>query len=65
MRNCVKCGGCMVREYIRDYWVPCLVRRCLNCGAMIDRIIALNRRRRLPVKGWVDRERFMEGEEYR
>lgn len=50
--TCIKCQGLMVFVKLFDYFDSCLVCRCINCGAVIDKTIAENRRRLRPVKSF-------------
>lgn len=48
--RCPRCGGLMVAEPCTDFWDDAenlAVRRCVQCGEVIDPIILLNRRRTL------------------
>ncbi len=42
--TCRKCQGFMVQEYRADFTPESNVWRCINCGLMIDPLIAQNRR---------------------
>ena len=47
--QCARCAGLSVPEIICEGGTRVLALRCLHCGDVIDRVIALNRqRRRLP-----------------
>ena len=47
---CTRCAGLRVPEIICEGGTRVLAFRCLHCGDIIDRVIALNRRRRrLPI----------------
>lgn len=48
--ECVKCQGLMVFVKLFDFFDTCHVLRCINCGAVIDKTIAENRRRLRPVE---------------
>lgn len=50
--KCVKCHGLMYVERFYDYFSSCAAWHCINCGAIIDRTIAMNRRRLFPVREW-------------
>ena len=46
---CVRCGGLLVAEPGTNFWddagnLP--VRRCVQCGALVDQVILQNRQRR-------------------
>lgn len=46
--RCPRCSGLMVAELCTDFWDDAenvAVRRCVQCGEVIDPIILLNRRR--------------------
>jgi len=46
--RCPRCGGLMVAELCTDFWDDAenlAVRRCVQCGEIIDPTILLNRRR--------------------
>jgi hypothetical protein len=46
--RCPRCGGLMVAEPCTDFWADAenvAMRRCVQCGEVIDPIILLNRRR--------------------
>ncbi|ALA58645.1 hypothetical protein [Nitrospira moscoviensis] len=42
--NCPRCQGLLLRQTFSDFFRVFHAWRCFNCGAMIDRIIAANRR---------------------
>lgn len=42
--TCHKCHGLMVQEYRADFTPEANVWRCINCGQMVDPLIAANRR---------------------
>lgn len=47
--KCVRCGGLLVAEPCTDFWDEAgnlAVRRCVQCGALVDRVILQNRQRR-------------------
>lgn len=48
--TCPKCHGLMVFTKFYDFFDSCHAWRCLNCGAIIDKAIAENRRRMRPVE---------------
>ena len=46
---CVRCGGLLVADLCTDFWDDgknLAVRRCVQCGALIDQVILQNRQRR-------------------
>lgn len=50
--RCLRCGGLMVAEPCTDFWdntENLAVRRCVQCGEVIDPVIMQNRQRQLPV----------------
>lgn len=40
--ECRKCRGLMVQEWLPDFFEETPAWRCLNCGAMLDRMILRN-----------------------
>ena len=46
---CPKCHGLLLLERFSDFFLVFYAWRCVNCGAIIDKTIAANRRRLLPV----------------
>lgn len=42
--TCLKCGGLMAREPVRDLFDPCVLWRCIHCGLMLDWLTLRNRR---------------------
>ena len=47
--RCTRCGGLMVREKFEDFVLGSgddgfWGRRCINCGAIVDPVIAAHRR---------------------
>jgi hypothetical protein len=48
--KCARCGGLMVREQFQDHGGfgssdhECAGWRCINCGAILDPVIAAHRR---------------------
>jgi len=40
--TCQKCSGLMVKESRRDFSQDVAVLRCINCGLVIDPLIAQN-----------------------
>lgn len=45
--RCVKCGGCMALRQFYDFFETCYAWRCINCGLVLDKVIAKNRRESL------------------
>ena len=48
--DCPKCKGLMMLERFSDFFLVFYAWKCLNCGAIIDRTIAENRRKSLDTK---------------
>ena len=48
--ECPKCQGTMMLERLSDFFVVFYAWKCFNCGAMIDRTIASNRRQSLAAR---------------
>lgn len=48
--ECPKCKGMMMLERFSDFFVVFYAWKCFNCGAMIDRTIASNRRKSLAAR---------------
>ena len=48
--ECPKCQGTMMLERLSDFFVVFYAWKCFNCGAMIDRTIASNRRKSLAAR---------------
>ncbi len=44
--QCTRCAGLRVPEIIYEGGSRVLALRCVHCGDIVDRVIALNRRRR-------------------
>jgi len=47
--TCVRCGGLLVAEPCTDFWGDgknLAVRRCVQCGELVDQVILQNRQRR-------------------
>jgi hypothetical protein len=40
----------MMLERLSDFFIVFYAWKCINCGAMIDRTIATNRRKSLPTR---------------
>lgn len=45
--ECVKCKGLMSLERFSDFFLVFYAWKCFNCGAVIDKTIAVNRRKSL------------------
>ena len=45
--ECPKCNGRMMLERFSDFFFAFYAWKCINCGAIIDRTIAQNRRKSL------------------
>jgi PHP family Zn ribbon phosphoesterase len=48
--ECPKCQGMLRLERFSDFFVVFYAWKCFNCGAMIDRTIATNRRNSLAAR---------------
>ena len=48
--DCPKCKGLMELDRFSDFFLVFYAWKCLNCGAIIDRTIAENRRKSLVAK---------------
>jgi hypothetical protein len=48
--ECVKCNGLMTLERFSDFFLVFYAWKCFNCGAVIDRTIAANRKKSLAPK---------------
>ena len=48
--DCPKCQGLMQLERFSDFFLVFYAWKCINCGAVIDRTIANNRRKSLAAK---------------
>ena len=48
--DCPKCKGLMMLERFSDFFLCFYAWKCVNCGAVIDRTIANNRRNSLAAK---------------
>lgn len=47
MMECIKCKGSMTLERFSDYFLVFYAWKCINCGAIVDKTIALNRKKSL------------------
>lgn len=45
--DCPKCNGLLALELLSDFFLIFRFWKCFNCGAVIDRTIAKNRRHSL------------------
>ena len=43
--ECRKCRGLVVEEWLADELDEAYVRRCLNCGSLMDEVIQRNQQR--------------------
>jgi hypothetical protein len=48
--ECPKCKGLMMLERFSDFFLIFYAWKCINCGAIIDRTIAANRRKSVGAK---------------
>jgi len=48
--DCPKCRGLMQLERMADFFLVFYAWKCINCGALIDKTIANNRRKSLASK---------------
>jgi hypothetical protein len=48
--DCPKCQGLLMLERFSDVFLIFYAWQCINCGAVIDRTIANNRRNRVAAK---------------
>ena len=48
--ECPKCQGLMDLERFSDFFLVFYAWKCINCGAIVDKTIAANRRKSLGVK---------------
>lgn len=48
--DCPKCKGLMMMERFSDFFLVFYAWKCVNCGAVIDKTIANNRRNSLAAK---------------
>ena len=53
---CPKCKGLLLLERFSDYFLVFYAWKCVNCGAVIDRTIANNRRNSFAAKAMKDVE---------
>jgi hypothetical protein len=45
--DCPKCKGLMMMERFSDFFLIFYAWKCINCGSIIDRTIAANKRKSL------------------
>ena len=45
--DCPKCKGLMMLERFSDFFLIFYAWKCVNCGAIVDKTIAANRRKSL------------------
>ena len=45
--DCPKCKGLMMLERFSDFFLIFYAWKCINCGAIVDKTIASNRRKSL------------------
>lgn len=45
--DCPKCKGLMMMERFSDFFLIFYAWKCINCGSIVDRTIAANRRKSL------------------
>ena len=45
--DCPKCKGLMMLERFSDFFLIFYAWKCINCGAIVDKTIANNRRKSL------------------
>lgn len=48
--DCPKCKGFMMLERFSDFFLIFYAWKCINCGAIIDKTIANNRRKSVEAK---------------
>lgn len=48
--DCPKCKGLMMLDRFSDFFLVFYAWKCINCGAIIDRTISINRRNSLAAK---------------
>ncbi len=48
--ECPKCKGLMMLERFSDFFLIFYAWKCVNCGAIIDRTISMNRRKSLATR---------------
>jgi hypothetical protein len=45
--DCPKCKGLMMMERFSDFFLIFYAWKCINCGSIVDRTIAANKRKSL------------------
>jgi ribosomal protein L37AE/L43A len=58
--DCPKCQGLMQMERFSDFFLVFYAWKCLNCGAIIDRTISMNRKNSLAAKAMKETVREIE-----
>lgn len=53
--RCIKCQGLLVLRQYYDFFETCFSWRCVNCGLILDRVIAENRRKSMAGSPGLDR----------
>lgn len=48
--TCRKCKGLMIEEWRTDFSPEAVVKRCINCGLILDPLIERNRLARIGAK---------------
>ena len=48
--DCPECNGLMDLERFSDFFLVFYAWKCINCGAVIDKTIAMNRRKSFAAK---------------
>lgn len=48
--TCQKCKGLMIEEWRPEFSTEATVQRCINCGLILDPLIARNRSQKSGVK---------------
>jgi transcription elongation factor Elf1 len=43
--NCPRCNGMMFSERLSDFFLTFYAWKCVNCGAVVDRTILLNKKK--------------------
>lgn len=58
--DCPKCQGLMQMERFSDFFLVFYAWKCLNCGAIIDRTISMNRKNSLAAKAMKETVKVIE-----
>lgn len=53
--RCIRCEGLLVLRQYYDFFETCFSWRCVNCGLILDRVIAENRQKSLAGSPGADR----------